>query len=63
MEDLFYYQKLKAAMESKADTKKAAKIFDADLLDKGEYFFPRQGQADFKLDLSITPVMKTRYSS
>ncbi|MGB9498302.1 MAG: hypothetical protein ACKVE4_00820 [Dissulfuribacterales bacterium] len=38
--------------------KKAAKIFQAELMDKGEYFFPRQGQTDFKIDLSVTPVME-----
>jgi len=38
--------------------KKVAKIFQAELMDKGEYFFPRQGQTDFKIDLSVTPVME-----
>lgn len=37
---------------------KAAAILGADLLDKGEYFFPRQGQKDLRVDLSITPVME-----
>lgn len=38
--------------------KKAAAIFGAELLDTGQYFFPRQGQADLKLDLAATPVME-----
>ncbi len=38
--------------------KKAAAIFGAELLDKGEYFFPRSGQADLSLDLAATPVME-----
>ncbi len=38
--------------------KKAAKIFDAELMDQGEYFFPRQGQTDLKIDLSVNPVIE-----
>ncbi|RJP88122.1 MAG: LysM peptidoglycan-binding domain-containing protein [Desulfobacteraceae bacterium] len=38
--------------------KKAAGIFNANLLDKGEYFFPRQGSKDLRVDLSATPVME-----
>lgn len=38
--------------------KKAAAIFNAELLDKGEYFFPRPGQADLTLALAATPVME-----
>ena len=38
--------------------KKAAAIFGAQLLDTGQYFFPRKGQADLKLDLAATPVME-----
>jgi hypothetical protein len=38
--------------------KKAAGIFNASLLDTGEYFFPRQGSSDLRVDLSATPVME-----
>lgn len=38
--------------------KRAALILDAELLDQGEYFFPRKGYRDLKLDLSTTPVME-----
>lgn len=38
--------------------KKAGAIFGADLLDKGDYFFPRPGQADLALNLAATPVME-----
>jgi hypothetical protein len=38
--------------------RKAARILGADLLDQGEYFFPRKGYRDLKLDLSATPVME-----
>ncbi|MDO9264249.1 MAG: hypothetical protein Q7U02_09810, partial [Desulfosalsimonadaceae bacterium] len=38
--------------------KKAAGIFNADLLDTGEYFFPRTGNDDLRVDLSATPVME-----
>jgi len=38
--------------------KKSAAIFGAELLDKGEYFFPRSGQMDLTLDLAATPVME-----
>jgi len=38
--------------------KKAAGIFNAGLLDTGEYFFPRQGSSDLRVDLSATPVME-----
>ncbi|MBC2713838.1 MAG: LysM peptidoglycan-binding domain-containing protein [Desulfobacteraceae bacterium] len=38
--------------------KKAAAIFGAELLDTGEYFFPRQGREDLTLDLAATPVME-----
>ncbi len=38
--------------------KKAAGIFNANLLDKGEYFFPRSGSEDLRVDLSATPVME-----
>jgi hypothetical protein len=38
--------------------KRAAKILGAELLDQGEYFFPRKGYKDLKLDLSVTPVME-----
>jgi hypothetical protein len=38
--------------------RKAARILDAELMDQGEYFFPRQGYKDLKLDLSVTPVME-----
>ncbi len=36
---------------------KAARIFQADLMDKGEYFFHREGEEDLRLALSETPVM------
>lgn len=39
---------------------KAARIFRAELIDSGEYFFPRKGQPDFRLDLSVSPVMEFR---
>lgn len=39
---------------------KAARIFRADLMDSGEYFFPRKGKPDFRLDLSVSPVMEFR---
>jgi hypothetical protein len=38
---------------------KAARILGAELLDQGEYFFPRKGYKDLKLDLSVTPVMES----
>jgi hypothetical protein len=38
--------------------KKAAAIFNAELLDKGEYFFPRTGKEDLALNLAATPVME-----
>jgi len=38
--------------------KKAAAIFNAELLDKGEYFFPRTDKEDLTLDLGATPVME-----
>ncbi len=38
--------------------KKAAAIFNAELLDKGEYFFPRTGKEDLALNLGATPVME-----
>jgi len=38
--------------------KKSAAIFGAELLDKGEYFFPRPGYEDLTLDLAATPVME-----
>ncbi len=38
--------------------KKAAAIFGAELLDKGEYFFPRPGGEDLTLNLASTPVME-----
>jgi len=40
--------------------KKAAAIFNAELMDKGEYFFPRTGQEDLALNLGATPVMEFR---
>lgn len=39
---------------------KTARIFRAELIDSGEYFFPRKGQSDFRLDLSVSPVMEFR---
>jgi hypothetical protein len=38
--------------------KKAAAIYNAELLDKGEYFFPRKGREDLALNLAATPVME-----
>jgi hypothetical protein len=38
--------------------RKAARILGAELMDQGEYFFPRQGYEDLKLDLLVTPVME-----
>ncbi len=38
--------------------KRAATILGAELLDQGEYYFPRKGFKDLKLDLSVTPVME-----
>jgi len=37
---------------------KAARILNADLIDKGAFFFPRQGMPDYRLDLARTPVME-----
>lgn len=37
--------------------KKAAVILDAQILDSGEYFFPRAGQTDLRLILAETPLM------
>ncbi|NOY69583.1 MAG: hypothetical protein GXP53_08865 [Deltaproteobacteria bacterium] len=37
--------------------KKTAQIMGARFLTKGEYFFPRSAASDFKLDLSVMPVM------
>lgn len=39
---------------------KAARIFRAEIIDSGEYFFPRKGRPDFRLDLSVSPVMEFR---
>ncbi|MFW5937059.1 MAG: hypothetical protein ACOCS6_03290, partial [Desulfosalsimonas sp.] len=36
---------------------KAAEILGAELLDSGQYFFPRPVRGDFRLDLSRTPVL------
>ncbi len=36
---------------------KAAAILDGDLINQGEYFFPRQDASDFRLTLSETPLM------
>ncbi|MGM0452288.1 MAG: type IV pilus assembly protein FimV [Thermodesulfobacteriota bacterium] len=36
---------------------KAAKILDAELLNEGEYFFPRDAQSDLRLVLDKTPMM------
>lgn len=36
---------------------KAATILDAELLNQGEYFFPRDGQSDLRLALKQTPLM------
>lgn len=38
--------------------KKASAIFSAHLLDTGEYFFPRSGTTDLRVDLAATPVME-----
>ncbi len=38
--------------------KKAASLLGATLLNKGEYFFPRIGREDLKLDLASNPVME-----
>jgi hypothetical protein len=38
--------------------KRAAQIYQADLLDQGEYFFPRKKGEDLVIDLSKTPVME-----
>lgn len=37
---------------------RAAEIVDARIYDKGLYFFPRRHGRDFRLDLSITPVIE-----
>lgn len=37
--------------------KKAVAILDAELLNSGEYFFPRHGQKDLRLILAETPLM------
>lgn len=37
---------------------KAARILNADLIDTGAFFFPRQGRPDYRLDLAQTPVME-----
>ncbi len=36
---------------------KAAAILDADVIITGDYYFPRDGQSDFRLALSETPLM------
>ncbi len=48
-----------AASDAQGPTvfEKAAQILHADLMDRGEYFFPREGGDDFRLALSETPVM------
>jgi hypothetical protein len=38
----------------------AAEVLDAKLYLKGTYFFPRDNQSDFKLDLTKFPVLETR---
>lgn len=46
-----------AGFSDKSVFRKAAAIFDAKLMDKGEYFFPRPGTEDFRLVLTETPLM------
>jgi len=40
-----------------------AALLDGKLLNRGTYFFPRQGQTDFELDLSKFPVMEMKDGS
>ena len=41
-----------------SDLEEAADILEAKLLHKGVYYFPRQGQDDFKLDLARFPTLE-----
>ncbi len=38
--------------------RKAARILRADLMDQGDFFFPRQGRSDYRLALDQTPIME-----
>ncbi|MFP4533452.1 MAG: LysM peptidoglycan-binding domain-containing protein [Desulfobacterales bacterium] len=38
--------------------KKAARILNARLMDEGDFFFPRDGLADYRVDLTQNPIME-----
>ena len=38
--------------------KKAARILNARLMDEGDFFFPREGLPDYKVDLTQNPIME-----
>lgn len=48
--------------ENRPDTpfSQAASILNAKLLNKGTYYFPRQGKEDVKIDLSLCPVIELK---
>jgi hypothetical protein len=37
---------------------KAARVLNAELMDEGDFFFPRSGLPDYRIDLDRTPVMQ-----
>lgn len=43
---------------SSSPLSEVASVLDAELFDKGIYYLPREGQEDFKIDLSRTPFIK-----
>src|SRR6056297_2118045 len=45
-------------VQSPSVYRKAARVLNARLLDKGDFFFPRKGLSDLKLELDRTPVME-----
>jgi len=38
--------------------KKAAQVLNARLMDEGDFFFPREGLSDYKVDLTQNPIME-----
>jgi len=51
-------RKKKAAERLGPVYKKAARILNARLMDEGDFFFPRAGLADYRVDLTQNPIME-----
>lgn len=51
------HQQEAAVSDPRAMLKKAADLLDADLLDKGVFYFPRPGEEDLPMDMTDVPVM------